>query len=230
MKGMAVLAVAVAAALQLPPAQAQTNRIYANGNWQVFSGTDSNQRAMCLVQSAGADGRQVNFEQVAGGNGLVVTLSKPTWKIPDNTAIPVSIQYDSGPQNPMQGTGSGDTVTLTVPYDQVAQFDRQIREGRALRVNFPSGNESPWNGSLDGSNAVFTAFDNCRIRLNTTPTQASAVTAAPTQSAMPTTPTQPFSAAALPASTQPAAQMPAPAVGAAAPESQTGVKPPATTP
>jgi hypothetical protein len=227
MKTMAVAGFAAIVLAQGTSAQAALNRIYAYGAWQVFDGTNENQQPVCVLQSSGADGRQLSVEQDEGSPDLMISLTKPSWNIPDNTQILVVFQYDRSAQPPMQGVGAANRVTITLPYDQAAQFDQQFRASRWMRIAFPSGNEPPWTGNLAGSNAVLTAFDNCRARLSAQPAQAST---GPTQpfTAAPAAPTQPFTAAPVipvhpaPDEEAPAAPAPAPAAPTqpAAPQQQ----------
>jgi hypothetical protein len=179
-----IVALALVAAFAAP-AWAETRTIQTSGLWSSYGGTDDNNRAVCGISTAGADGRRVSIQQAAGETELVFMLEKPSWAIPDNTPIDLQIQFDNGQPNPDRATGTGNRVSLSLPFERSVAFMRLLRERSQLRVYFPNGNETPWTGGLGGSSGAINAFNDCRAAL---------APSGPTQPfpASPANPTQPF--------------------------------------
>jgi hypothetical protein len=172
------------------PALAETQQLYASGLWSAYGGTAVDNRAVCGITTVGPDGRRIAVQQFAGEAGLDLQLDKPSWSIPDNTPIDLSVQIDRQPVQPAKATGSGTRVAVQLTFDQSVPFMRSVRYGSVLRVYFPGGNEPAWTGGLAGTSNVIDAFNTCRSQLGPiTPTQPFQ----PHPGSPPPGPTQPFS-------------------------------------
>jgi hypothetical protein len=202
------------------PAWADPTIYYHAGSWHAFTDKDVQGTAVCGIATSNPnDGRDLSLTFTIGGSDLTVNADKPTWNIPDPTAIDASIQIDQNPPLQAQGVGHGTAVQWTIPAAGIRAFDGQFRNGTTMTVSFPAGNEPPWTLSLNGSTASSATLWRCvqdltdRARASapaasTGPTQPfGQTTSAPAAPAAPAAPTQPF--AATPA------QAPAPDSGAA---------------
>ncbi len=197
------------------PARAEVRTLETRGLWSAFGGTAEDQRQVCGIATAGAEGRRIAVAQFPGDTGLVLTLDKDSWAIPDDTAIDFTVQFDTDAPVTLAGRGSGRRITAGLAFAQSIPFMRALRHGGQMHVNFPGGNEPSWTGGLSGSSAAIDAFNGCRGGFTTTTAPTQPVTAAPVATQQPTAPTQPFTPSAAPAAPAPAA--PAPAPDAAAP-------------
>ena len=172
-------------------AHAELRTIGSRGLWSAFEGSGPDQRQVCGISTGGPDGRQISVMQYAGDTGLVVTFDKAGWAIPDGTPIPVKVAIDGAPQAEFDGRGSGRQVSAAMAFAPSIGFMRALRHGTQIRVDFPSGNEPFWSGGLSGTGAAIDAFNGCRGRFASAPTQPfAAAPAAPAGVA-----TQPFTPA-----------------------------------
>ena len=187
------------ACLAAPGARAETTEIYRSGLWSAYSGTTADQRRVCGIATAGADGRRVAIQQFASTPGLELELSKDSWTIPDNTPVTVQLRFDYRDQVQGQMTGSGRAMAMQMPYEQSLAFIRALRDGRVLQVFFPDGNEVVWTGGLAGSARAIDALNTCAAALEpsapTQPFQPNPMTPPAPDS---TAPTQPFRAPVVP--------------------------------
>ncbi len=190
---------------------AQPTEILRSGLWSAYSGGDD-QRRLCGIATAGGEGRRIAVQQYAGEDGLEIQISKDSWAIPENTPVDLQFQFDGRGATAERATGMGRTLIVRLPMERSVLFMRALRNGRTLRLLFPSGNEPAWNGGLAGTSNVINAFNQCRASL--TPPQP----AQPTQPFQPgapaapadAPPTQPFSAP-VPAPTPAPVPLPSPA-------------------
>lgn len=182
------------------------------GLWNAFAANGADQRPVCGISTTGADGRRIVVQQASGETGVQVMLEKPSWAIPDQTAVDVSFQFDNGGASAERATGNATQLTVDLPFDRSVAFMRSLRGGSQIRVYFPSGNEAVWTGGLRGTSAMIDAFNDCRSRFATTPASG---------------PTQPFAspAPANPAPTSPAPTTPAPASPSPAPSTPAAPRP-----
>ena len=211
MMRQARLAVALAALAAWPGvASAEIRTLASAGLWSAFGGAAEDQRPICGITTGGAEGRRITIAQFAGETGLVITLDKDSWAIPDGAPIDVAIQFDAAPATALNGQGAGRRVTMTMAFEPSVDLMRALRRGRQMRVHFPSGNETVWTGGLAGSSAAIDAFNTCRsgfFAATGRPTQPFTPAAAPPA----TQPTQPYAPATpQPATSQPLPPIPAP--------------------
>ncbi len=180
----------LAGSLALPAlARAEIRPLYTSGLWSAYGGSAENQRAVCGMSTAGAEGRRIAIQQFTGENDLDIVLEKTSWSIPDNTPVEVVVQVDGYSVRLERVVGTGTRVYARMPFDASMPFMRAVRIGQQIRVFFPNGTESVWTGGLRGSSAVINAFNECRAAFApATPTQPYASDPA----RLPTAPTQPF--------------------------------------
>jgi len=204
----AAMAVCLAAA-----ARADVTLYYHAGAWDAFDGQDDHGRAFCGIGSHNpADGRTFSVRFLIGSNDVTFIASKPGWKIPDHTDIPVVMQV--GLERPWteQASGGGQSVQWTLDRGSYQSFDAQFRQASSMTLTFPSGNEPAWIISLSGSTAVSNAMGRCVTDM----AQRAAAPPPGTGAPGPQSATQPFGASANP---QPNAA-PAPAQNAPAQPNQ----------
>lgn len=175
----------------------QPTEILRSGLWSAYSGGDDARR-LCGIATAGGEGRRIAVQQYGGEDGLEIQISKDSWAIPDNTPVDVQFQFDGRGATAERASGTGRTLIVRLPMERAVLFMRALRNGRTLRVLFPTGNEPPWNGGLSGTSHVIDAFDQCRASLR------------PAQPAQPTQPFQP-GAPAAPSNAPPTQPFTAPA-------------------
>ncbi len=219
---------------------------YHAGSWHAFTDKDLQGDAVCGIGTNNpSDGRSLSLTYTIGGSDLTANADKPTWNIPDPTAIDVSLQIDQNPPLQAQGVGHGTAVQWTIPAAGIRSFDTEFRNGTTMTVGFPAGNEPPWTLSLNGSTASSATLWRCVQDLtdrakaaaaaSATPTQPYGQTASPPAASAPVAPTQPFAASPAPASAPSAAQAPAqppapPPAATPSPPADTSATTPAPTP
>ncbi len=182
------------------PARADMTVYYHAGSWDAFSGPGEGGAAVCGVGITNpTDGRSFSLRMQMGADAVTFQAKKPSWDIPNGTALPVVMQIGLDPPWNMQGSGSGQIVTWMVDRNAMQSFDAQFRRASSMTLTFPSGNEVPWTVSLSGSTAISNAFGRC---VNDMMQRGQAPGAPPPQ---PAGPTQPFGGtpAAPPTNTPP---------------------------
>lgn len=177
------------------PAQGEVRTLMTAGLWSAYAASADDQRAACGISTTGPDGRRLAIEQSSGDTGLDVILDKTSWAIPDNTAIEIVVQVDNGAGVPLHATGSGTRVLAHMAFDASVGFMQGIRHGRQVRIFFPSGNEPPWTGGLQGSSAAINGFNDCRGNF---PPASATQPFRPEATPTPASPTQPFGSAPPP--------------------------------
>jgi hypothetical protein len=186
---LALAGLIVIAATSAAPAMETSRRgLATSGPWSAYSGTGPDSQPLCGITTVGAEGRRIAIQQTAGETGLALYLEKDSWVIPKGAEVEVRVQFDQNPPIAVQATGAGPRLAVGMTFEQSVPFMRQFRAGRQIRIFFPSGNELPWSGGLNGSGRIIDAFNTCRVDLvQTVPTQPFKP-GAPEDSA----PTQPF--------------------------------------
>lgn len=210
MQTSTVMALALLAAGAPLLAHAETTTLARSGLWSAYGGTTADNRAVCGVTTVGGDGRRINVEQFAGDTGLLLSLQKSSWAIPQGTQVDLRIQFDLDAQVPSRAIGAGTQVDVRMGFEQSVPFMRALRQDRQIRVFFLGGNEPVWTGGLAGSSRAIDAFNQCRARLSAgTPSQPFVQQEAPNPATMATSPqpppavlTQPFGAPPLPGTAQ----------------------------
>lgn len=161
-----VRTIAAAAPLTLllgaAPGRADQVVYYHAGNWQAFTDKDAQGAAVCGISTNNPnDGRKLSLTYTIGGSDLTVTADKASWSIPDGTALDASMQIDQNAPWPAHAAGHGTSVAWIVPAASIRSFDGQFRDGGAMVVAYPSGNEMPWTVSLTGSTAASATLWRC---------------------------------------------------------------------
>lgn len=196
---LAVIGVAAAALVCVPPASADIHTLVASGLWTAYGGTGDDKLALCGIGTAGVETRRIAIQQYAGDNGLDLRLTKDSWTIPASAQVEIQVQFDGASPVPMQAAGTDHQLVVNMTFDQSVAFMRGVRSGRQIRIVFQSGNELPWVGGLTGSARAIDAFNGCRRGL------------------APAAATQPFGAGPAAPSPGPAAPAPAEPVGPSPP-------------
>jgi hypothetical protein len=207
---------AFAAAAAIPAsARADTRILATQGLWSAYSGIGHQDRALCGIATTGADGRRILIQQYSGENGVLFSLQKDSWTVPEGTQMELRVQFDTAEATLARASGAGHLVEVEMTFEQSVPFMRDLRYGRQIQISFPNGNEAGWTGGLLGSGRAIDVFNECRMNFPPPggPTQPFVRAAAPPAvQAPPGAPTQPFSGAtqAAPASGGPSNLTPPP--------------------
>lgn len=195
------LALMAAGPENVPQDATNTVVYYRARNWEAFSGKAMNGSTFCGIKTATqADGRGLMIRHRTGEDRLIVRAYKPSWSIPDGTAISLGMAFGPNAAWNINGTGSGNVTEWSIPRDAMESFENQFRLSASLVITFPGGNEAPWNVTLAGSNAIGLALQRCMREMATraAPTQpfsgAPAATGQTAETPTGTPPTQPFTA------------------------------------
>ncbi len=189
------------AAASFPPssATAATTTYYHAGDWAAFSGTTEQNRLVCGMSTGNpADGRSLEVSAIIGEPRLEFTASKPTWDIPQGTAIPVVMQVSGAVPWTVEATGRAHAMSWSLSETEASAFGGAFRAASEMTISFPSGSEPPWRVLLTGSSAVDGTFRRC----------ITDYTARAAAAAQPQGPTQPFGSPATQPFTPPIAATP----------------------
>jgi hypothetical protein len=155
------------------PVRADPNIIYRVANWYAFTDNDANGAPVCGIATQNqADGSTLALSYRIGGTDLTLNATKPSWAIPDGTAVEASVKIDWHLPWTAQTVGHGATIGWTIGAASIRGFNAQFRAGRRMVVAFPTGNEAPWMVSLIGSTAMSGTMWRCvqdltyRARMN----------------------------------------------------------------
>jgi hypothetical protein len=192
-----VASVPLTVLLGAAPEWANPTIYYHVAKWQAFTGKDAQGNRVCGIGSQNtADGRALQLTYTIGGTDLTLHAAKPSWTIPDGTALDVSLQIDSDPALTAGAVGHGTTVEWAIGAAAIRGFDAQFRAGSTMTVGFPAGNEPPWALSLSGSTAASETLWRCVQELSAKARLPNSAPSAPA-STQPfgQAPTQPFTPA-----------------------------------
>jgi hypothetical protein len=183
-----VILIAVSLVIGPHVVHADDSTIYFHaGSWDAFSGhTDQGQDFCGIGTTNQTDWRGFSIRFTIGGEAVEFAASKPTWSIPADTHLTVTLQVGTDPPWTEQAKGSGHRLHWSMDQTAVQLFDTQFRQATTMTLSFPDGNEPVWTLSLDGSTAIDNTFGRCITDL-TRRGQGSASTGGPP-------PTQPFGA------------------------------------
>jgi hypothetical protein len=211
-------AVQLAMLLGAAPTLADPTVYYHVGSWHAFTDKDAQGTAVCGIGTQNpADGRKLSLTYTVGGTDLTLQADKPSWNIPEGTSLEVDMQIDQDQSWQAQGVGHGTNVQWVIGAASIREFDTEFRNGGALTITFPSGNEQPWTLALNGSTMASATLWRCvqdlsdRAHVTSMGPNAPASTEPYGQA-----PTQPY--ASQPAQAQEPAQSQAPASGTPAPD------------
>lgn len=182
---------AVAAFLLLPgKARATITTLSTSGSWMAYAATATdNNLPICGVMTTGSEGRSLILKFVQGDTRLVLTMLKTSWQIPDHTKLPVSMTVGNNTPWTSVTEGSGQTVEIGIPTDQVSILEHELRTSSSMSVSFTSGNEPDWKSDLTGISAELNDMRQCIQSMPHTSEPTPPFGSAPAQSGM--APTQP---------------------------------------
>nr|WP_314074513.1 hypothetical protein [uncultured Roseococcus sp.] len=160
----------LAATLAAPAAQAQTRIIAQTNGWSAFGGTGSNGTPLCGLETRDPrTGRHFLLEQPVGLERPLLRLSRTNWSLGTGGNRPVRIVIDNRRSFSANAVGTGRSLVLPLSLEGPEGFEAAFRRGSVMRVEFPSGQDSPWNLSLTGTNAVMGAFMGCLRMMSDAP-------------------------------------------------------------
>ena len=143
-------------------ASAAVNIFYHAGGWDAFNGTGDDGQPMCGAGSYNPrDGRSFSLRFPLNSNDVLFIASKPSWNVPNGTAMPVVMQIGLDRPWTAQAEGNGQRIQWTLGRDAMGAFDAQFRGASSMTVSFPNGSEQPWVIALNGSTAVSNAMGRC---------------------------------------------------------------------
>jgi hypothetical protein len=144
---------------------ADTEVLARSGAWQAFGGTTNSGRPVCGMSSTGG-GKYFGVKYFSGETTLTVQLGNNQWTVKDKIKVKVEMRFDQ--ESPWNATAigmhfaDGDAgLEFDINRDQLEDFMREFRNSNQITIRFPSEDVSPWNGSLDGTDSVSTAFARC---------------------------------------------------------------------
>ena len=206
MKRYLMAGVATGTLLATAPSQAGVVITGHYGAWQTAAGTTTDtHEVMCMAGLSGRD-RSFSLKTFRGVEILTVHVYKSGWAIPNGQRMRVLVQIDQAPPFNMIGVGFNSPgkaesgVQIDFRYgDSWSQTGKPVASelvsllasGRTLNIFFPDGNESPWEGSLNGSTAALTELGACDARYTNPKPLVATPAPAPTQPYA-ATPTQPY--------------------------------------
>jgi hypothetical protein len=155
------LAAVAAAALAGAPATADVADYYSAGFWTAFSGTSNSGTPMCGVSTSGSQGRFIGIKYFRGSSAFTIHVIRDGWYIPGGTAVRVTLQFDNNSPWIASGSGSGQTIEMSVPERSMNTFFNEFRYASTLAITFNQGNEGRWIVRLRGTNAITAAFFQC---------------------------------------------------------------------
>lgn len=221
--GTIAAAVPLIMLLGTAPGRADPAVYYHAGSWHAFTDKNAQGTAVCGIATQNlADGRTLSLTYAIGGSELTLHAVKPTWTIPDGTAVGAGVQIDRNPPWTAQAVGHGTTAEWAIGAASIRSFDAQFRVGHTMTISFPSGNEAPWTLSLSGSTAASATLWRCVQELSDRTRVTSPASSAPPTQPFGQAPTQPYAPA--PPQTQ------APASATQPPTNTAPVQAPATKP
>lgn len=166
-------------------AHAKITTIFSAGYWNVVKGTTAKNSLMCGMTTQNRSGSWVfSIDYFPHTPVLQIELIKETWRIPENTKIPVILQIGSSHLYTATATGDNHQVYWFIPRHLARQFSYYFMKSNNMTVIFKSGDEPPWQLNLTGSSAAFRQFVRCMKAIN--------AAGSPHGSSQPT---QPFNAA-----------------------------------
>ncbi len=172
-------------------ALAEMRAIASAGAWNAYGGRTRSGEASCALATSLSGGRSIFLQLFEGERDrLVIRHVRDSWRIPDGTRIPISMQIDGFPPWAATALGSGNEARSTVTLASIGDFETEFRRGLTMRIVFREGNEPSWTVSLAGTNAVMNAFVACIRAILAPPTQP--FNGRPSTPTAPSIPTQPF--------------------------------------
>jgi hypothetical protein len=157
-----LLAATLATPLLVTDARAETRILVQANGWSAFGGTTEGGVPTCGLETRDPKtGRRLLLQHLVGQDRPILWLSRPDWNLGASTTRPVRIVIDNRRIFAAAATGAGREMSWPVTLDGPDGFEPAFRLGALMRVEFPSGQDTPWNLSLTGTNAVMGAFMGC---------------------------------------------------------------------
>ena len=170
-------------------AVAETRTISQMNGWTAFGGSTERGVPTCGLETRDPNtGRRLLLQHLAGQERPILRLSRPSWSLSPSTARAFRLVIDNRRILDASATASGQEMSW--PLD-LTTFEPAFRQGRLLRVEFPSGPDSSWNLSLTGTNAVMGAFMGCLRMMADAPIQPPPPMEAPVLAPPPPEPLRP---------------------------------------
>jgi hypothetical protein len=140
--------------------------------WETFSGTASDGRPVCGLNSTGG-ARSVYIKHFGNDNFFTVQVFNSDWRFGEVAPVRVALQFGSnylsdelsGWAHPGRGAVSSPFVEVWIRYSGSSDFWNSFRWASQGRLIFLTGNEGSWNINLSGSNAATSVFARCVGRL-----------------------------------------------------------------
>lgn len=179
---LAVLALA-AVAVSAKPAAAGVRPFAREGAWTAITGISEDGKPMCgmYVLDRTAD-RTVYFKNWQGNPYITMQVFKTSWRIPKGTEIKVRLLFDgkffsegTAIGRPMENNARNDGKSLVEidikDRDLMQRFASEFAEADKMVIDFPEGNEAPWEADMTGSRTIGNHFWNCvrNLRPSTQP-------------------------------------------------------------
>jgi hypothetical protein len=181
-----------AIAQQQLPQNGREQQLAQVGSWTARIAMSNQGNPMCVMSNESRP-YAVHLKYFRGGRQLVLHFFHDNWDIPRDAAVAVRLGVDGGNQWNARASSLGNGLEITIAGELVPEFERAIRRGEFLDLNFPNHREDGWRIRLAGLGQVADAFIECMGAVNryagNPPRQAAAQ--APAQA-----PRQPFDAGA----------------------------------
>jgi hypothetical protein len=159
-----VLGVALSLVAFASAASAETKSLQRAGSWEAFGGTTTNGRGVCGV-SAEVSKHYFGVKFYAGNDTFTIQLGTGQWTAENGEKVALTMQLDNNPIWRATGTifhfEDGDTgLQYSVKRDELDNFVREFRTSSVLKLDY-KGRFPPWTMGLEGTMAVYGAFQTC---------------------------------------------------------------------
>lgn len=109
-------------------------------------------------------GQMVAIRNFSDKKSLDVTLFKSSWKLPENSIVPVGIESEGVKLMAVQGHGSSQVINFHVPIEHVSALYNHLLESPSISFVFPEGSESEWKVSMEGVGQYMRKMNICAMR------------------------------------------------------------------
>ena len=149
-------------------AQQQNNgeqQLARAGSWTARIAMSNQGSPMCIMSNESRP-YAVHLKYFRGARQLVLHFFHENWDIPRDAEVPVRLGVDGGNQWNARASSLGRGLEVTIGGELVQEFERAIRRGEFLDLNFPSHREDGWRIRLAGLDRVADAFVECMGAVN----------------------------------------------------------------
>ena len=173
-------------------AQGDMDNHYFFGMWTVAD-FSSFLGSGCLMSDTarGGDGEIVIGVSSVVQTKMLISLSRPSWTVPDRLPVGARLVFPSGGTYLLTGVGDGKSMSMSMETQDIQSFFRELVSREFMHVEF-NGTEKPWNILVLGADRALTAMKQCVSRRGFVAAPLPLGTAIPTPSAPQHTPTQPY--------------------------------------